>query len=198
MSRTRSRILIYSLIGLVLILLAGGLWASRLQASAERLASVGKEAIALLSEYGAALQELDTERALACYTEGYANPQEGAWVERLDSDRDGVQVYTWEAGEPGAWTRDDVREQLNRLLVDRKIELEVTEAAENQLAELGYDPTFGARPVKRTIQQEVQNPLAMALLEGKFEDGDTIKVDYRDGQLVFERQASLAMEEVEA
>ncbi len=161
MSRTRSRILIYSLIGLVLILLAGGLWASRLQASAERLASVGKEAIALLSEYGAALQELDIERAVACYEEGYANPQEGAWIEQLDSDRDGVQVYSWAAGEPGAWTRDDVREQLNRLLAP----VAALELGKFKLDRVEETPATGKAVVR-----------AVMWLRGRRDDGNVFEV----------------------
>lgn len=117
MPRTRWGALLYLLIGgLVLVLLVGWFWASRLQGNAERLANVGKEAIALLNEYGAALLELDVDRALDCYDESYANPQESRWIEELDSDRDGVQVYLWQASDPGAGTRDDVREQLVALL----------------------------------------------------------------------------------
>ncbi len=116
MSRARSRVLIYTLIGLVLILVAAGLKVSSLQANAERLANVGKEAIALLNEYGAALAELDLDRAIACYDEDYTNPRQVSWVERLESDRDGVQVFVWESGEVGAGTRDEVRAQLVSLL----------------------------------------------------------------------------------
>jgi hypothetical protein len=116
MSRTRWWVLISVLALLGVILLGGWLWTSRLQANAERLANVGKEAIALLNEYGAALEALDLDRALACYDEGYANPKEGSWIERLESDRDGVQIFLWQAGEPGIWTRDEVRAQLASLL----------------------------------------------------------------------------------
>jgi ATP-dependent Clp protease ATP-binding subunit ClpB len=64
--------------------------------------------------------------------------------------------------------------RLDRLLADRKITLEVTPDAKRLLAEEGYDPAFGARPLKRSIQRLIQNPLAMAVLEGKFGDGDVI------------------------
>jgi ATP-dependent Clp protease ATP-binding subunit ClpB len=76
---------------------------------------------------------------------------------------------------------------LRQLLAERKIELELTDAAGYHLAEAGYDPTFGARPLKRVIQRELQDPLAMALLSAEFKDGDTIRVDYREGSIVFER-----------
>jgi ATP-dependent Clp protease ATP-binding subunit ClpB len=55
------------------------------------------------------------------------------------------------------------------------------------LAEAGWDPTYGARPLKRAIQRLVENPLALRLLEGDFGDGDTVRVDVQDGELDFER-----------
>ncbi|MEO7041097.1 MAG: AAA family ATPase, partial [Gemmatimonadaceae bacterium] len=70
--------------------------------------------------------------------------------------------------------------QLNRLdalLADRKLKIELTSAAKHYLAHEGYDAAFGARPLKRTIQRMLQNPLAMAVLEGRFVEGDTIRVD---------------------
>ncbi len=66
--------------------------------------------------------------------------------------------------------------RLDKLLADRKITLEVTPEAKRLLAEEGYDPALGARPLKRSIQRLIQNPLAMAVLEGKFGDGDAIVV----------------------
>jgi ATP-dependent Clp protease ATP-binding subunit ClpB len=78
---------------------------------------------------------------------------------------------------------------LRRRLADRRIELEVTEAAKAVLAREGYDPTFGARPLKRTIQRLVQDPLALKLLEREFSDGDTVTVDAQGDQLVFRRAA---------
>jgi ATP-dependent Clp protease ATP-binding subunit ClpB len=91
--------------------------------------------------------------------------------------------------------REDLRhivelqlERVRRLLADRRMDLAITEAAEDLIAEEGYDPAFGARPLKRAIQRLVQNPLAMRILEGEFDDGDTIRVDRGEGdQLVFER-----------
>jgi len=78
-------------------------------------------------------------------------------------------------------------EQLRRRLRDRGFELELTAAAKEALAEAGWDPAYGARPLKRAIQRLVENPLALRLLEGEFGDGDTILVDARDGEIVFER-----------
>jgi ATP-dependent Clp protease ATP-binding subunit ClpB len=65
---------------------------------------------------------------------------------------------------------------LRKLLGDRKITLEISDEAKKQLAEQGYDPAFGARPLKRTIQRMIQNPLALALLDGRFSDGSTVVV----------------------
>lgn len=66
---------------------------------------------------------------------------------------------------------------LNRRLAERKIALEPTEMAKQWLADEGYDPMYGARPLKRLIQKEIENPLALAMLEGKFSDGDKIVID---------------------
>ena len=77
---------------------------------------------------------------------------------------------------------------LQKLLDQRKIGIELTDAAREYLAETGYDPVYGARPLKRVIQREVQDELAMHILQGDFTDGDRVLVD-RDGEhgLVFER-----------
>ncbi|MEZ5163602.1 MAG: ATP-dependent chaperone ClpB [Fimbriimonadaceae bacterium] len=70
-------------------------------------------------------------------------------------------------------------------LRDRRIELELTDAAKTEIATAGYDPVFGARPLKRAIQKEVMNPMALALLEGKIRDGEKVIVDFADGQFTF-------------
>jgi ATP-dependent Clp protease ATP-binding subunit ClpB len=91
-------------------------------------------------------------------------------------------------------TREQLSEivelQLGRLrqrLAERKIELDVTDAAKELIAEEGWDPAYGARPLKRAIQRLLENPLALELLEGRFAEGDVVRVDARDGELVFER-----------
>ncbi len=73
---------------------------------------------------------------------------------------------------------------LRRRLEDRRITLEVTEPASDLLAELGFDPVYGARPLKRVIQKQVADPLAVALLEGRFDDGSTVTVDAKNSNLV--------------
>jgi ATP-dependent Clp protease ATP-binding subunit ClpB len=85
---------------------------------------------------------------------------------------------------------DIVELQLQRLrdrLAERGLSLEITEAAKEVVAEAGWDPTYGARPLKRAIQRLIENPLAVRLLEADFEAGDTVLVDARDGELVFEK-----------
>jgi ATP-dependent Clp protease ATP-binding subunit ClpB len=80
--------------------------------------------------------------------------------------------------------------QLARLrdrLAERGLTLELTDGAKELLAETGWDPAYGARPLKRAIQRMLENPLALRLLEGDFHDGDTIRVDARGGELAFER-----------
>jgi ATP-dependent Clp protease ATP-binding subunit ClpB len=80
--------------------------------------------------------------------------------------------------------------QLARLrsrLADRGLMLELTDTAKEVVAEAGWDPTYGARPLKRALQRLIENPLALRLLEGDFSEGDTIRVDAQNGELVFTR-----------
>ncbi|MGV2442478.1 type VI secretion system ATPase TssH, partial [Bacillus atrophaeus ATCC 9372] len=82
------------------------------------------------------------------------------------------------------------RIQLKRLsarLAHMDLALEISDEAVAKLASAGYDPVFGARPLKRAIQQQIENPVARMILEGKFAPKDVVPVDYRDGQFSFER-----------
>jgi len=79
-------------------------------------------------------------------------------------------------------------EQLKKRLADRHIEVELSEAAKELLVKEGYDPAYGARPLKRTIQRMVLDPLAVRVLEGEFKEGDTVSVDAREGSIVFARK----------
>jgi ATP-dependent Clp protease ATP-binding subunit ClpB len=81
---------------------------------------------------------------------------------------------------------------LRKRLAERKISLELTPAAQELLAREGYDPIYGARPLKRTIQKEIVQPLAMALLRGDFRDGDTIVADAEGNALAFRRAEATA------
>ncbi len=75
-------------------------------------------------------------------------------------------------------------ERLRALLRDRKMDVELTDAAKEMIAREGFDPVYGARPLKRALQREIQNPLAVRILEGEFSDGDTVAVDVEDGKIV--------------
>jgi ATP-dependent Clp protease ATP-binding subunit ClpB len=94
-----------------------------------------------------------------------------------------------------ALTQDDLApiidiqlERLRERLVQRRITLEVTPAAVELLAAEGYDPAFGARPLKRVIQREVADRLAVALLEGTFNEGDTVVADATDREITLSRK----------
>ncbi|GBD97509.1 MAG TPA: ATP-dependent chaperone ClpB [Nitrospirae bacterium] len=84
--------------------------------------------------------------------------------------------------------------QINRMkhyLKDKHVELELTDRTKAFLAETGYDPVYGARPLKRAIQKEILNPLATKLLEGAFEPGDVIEVDMQEDKVVFNKKAPM-------
>jgi len=76
---------------------------------------------------------------------------------------------------------------LEKRLADYKLTLQVDEEAKRYLANEGFDPVFGARPLKRVIQREIQDPLAREMLQGKFGEGETVRVVVKDGQLAFEK-----------
>ncbi len=84
--------------------------------------------------------------------------------------------------------------RVEKLLADRKLTLEVTPAAKQLIVSDGYDPVYGARPLKRAIQRLLQNPLALAVLEGKYQEGDRVRVDRaKDGNsLTFQRVSAAA------
>jgi ATP-dependent Clp protease ATP-binding subunit ClpB len=98
-----------------------------------------------------------------------------------------------------ALTREQIAEivdlQVERLIKrvrEREIEVELTDEARTLLGNLGYDPTYGARPLKRVIQKRLVDPLALAILEGRFVPGDTVRVQAVDGELVLERAEAAA------
>jgi ATP-dependent Clp protease ATP-binding subunit ClpB len=78
--------------------------------------------------------------------------------------------------------------RLQKLLADRKLTLQLDDAARTWLANRGYDPTYGARPLKRVIQKTVQDPLAEQLLSGKIRDGETVKLTVKSGALAINGQ----------
>ncbi len=74
--------------------------------------------------------------------------------------------------------------EVNQRLAEQEITLGLTNAARDHLAEVGFDPAFGARPLRRTIQKLVTQPLANQILKGRFKSGDKIKIDLKDGNMV--------------
>jgi ATP-dependent Clp protease ATP-binding subunit ClpB len=78
-------------------------------------------------------------------------------------------------------------QQLQNRLRDKNLQLVLTDKALDHLAAIGYDPTYGARPLKRALQNNLENPLARSILDGKFMPGDTITVDYDDKELLFKK-----------
>jgi len=80
---------------------------------------------------------------------------------------------------------------LQELLSARSIQLRITRGARAALAQEGYDPVYGARPLKRAIQRRIQDPLAMCLLQGEFKDGDVVQVDVSNGEYVFSRERAI-------
>jgi ATP-dependent Clp protease ATP-binding subunit ClpB len=103
------------------------------------------------------------------------------FINRLD---DIVEFHSLDRSQLGAI----VDLQVERVLVrvrERGIEVELTDDARTLLGNLGYDPTYGARPLKRVIQKRLVDPLALAILERRFHEGQTVRVDAVDGELAF-------------
>jgi ATP-dependent Clp protease ATP-binding subunit ClpB len=74
---------------------------------------------------------------------------------------------------------------LQQRLADRDLSIKLSDAARDRLADAGFDPVYGARPLKRAIQQQIENPLAQEILQGKFKPGDVIEVGIGDNRLEF-------------
>jgi len=96
-------------------------------------------------------------------------------------------------------SRDQIRsitriqiQYLRDRLRERDMDIELSDAALDKLGEAGFDPVYGARPLKRAIQQQLENPLAREILAGRYSEGDLIKVDVADGELVFSKEALAA------
>ena len=78
---------------------------------------------------------------------------------------------------------DEVKERV----AERKVDIEVTQTAKDELVREGFDPVYGARPLRRTVVRRIENPLAKRILSGEFSDGDTVRVDFHDGDFTFEK-----------
>ncbi|MDP1758972.1 MAG: hypothetical protein Q8K77_04165, partial [Thermodesulfovibrionales bacterium] len=80
----------------------------------------------------------------------------------------------------------------------KNIDITLTDAAKEHLAETGFDPVYGARPLKRAIQKEILNPLALSILDKTFKEGDVVEADFKDGKFIFKRAVNSKKEKVEA
>jgi ATP-dependent Clp protease ATP-binding subunit ClpB len=78
---------------------------------------------------------------------------------------------------------------LHERLAERDMQLTLTDAARDRLADAGFDPVYGARPLKRAIQQQIENPLANEILQGKFSPGDSIEIGVDEDGLQFQNAA---------
>jgi ATP-dependent Clp protease ATP-binding subunit ClpB len=118
--------------------------------------------------------------------EGHFKPE---FINRLD---DIVEFHGLDRSQIGAIVDLQV-ERLVARVSERGIEVELTDDARTLLGNLGYDPTYGARPLKRVIQQRLVDPLALAILEGEYREGDTVRVEAVDGDLAFTRAPAAAV-----
>ncbi len=120
--------------------------------------------------------------AVMAEVKGHFRPE---FINRIDEI---VVFHALDAKHIGAIARIQLH-VLEQRLAKMDMKLEVTDAALQKIAEAGFDPVYGARPLKRAIQQEIENPLSKLILEGRFGPKDTIAVDARNGALVFEKTA---------
>jgi ATP-dependent Clp protease ATP-binding subunit ClpB len=134
------------------------------------------------------IQELDGDDSPQAYTQmkaavmgvvqAHFRPE---FINRLD---DIVVFHSLDKQQIKSIARIQMR-GLEKRLAERGIRIELTDKAFDLLANVGFDPVYGARPLKRAIQQQLENPLAQAILSGQFGNGDTVRVDAEDGKLVF-------------
>jgi ATP-dependent Clp protease ATP-binding subunit ClpB len=135
------------------------------------------------SEYLATLPEgADINEARSQVMEAVRQAFRPEFLNRLDE----ILLFRRLARNDMAAIVDIQLSRLRQLLADRKITLELDDAARQWLANAGYDPVYGARPLKRVIQRELQNPLATRILEGRIRDGDTVHVTATPTELIIE------------
>ena len=115
MSKKQKRWIFYSSpVALLVVFLIGAKFqVNRIEERAQRLAETGKAAIALLNEYKAGVEAFDIDTTLECYDDAYQNENEGFWVQKLQSERDGVSVYEWQIEAPRPFNKSDQAEQLS-------------------------------------------------------------------------------------
>jgi ATP-dependent Clp protease ATP-binding subunit ClpB len=84
---------------------------------------------------------------------------------------------------------------MKKYIKEKNIDIQLTDKAKEYFAEIGFDPVYGARPLKRALQREILNPLSMKLLDRTFKDGDMVEVDFEGNKIIFKREV---VEEVKA
>jgi ATP-dependent Clp protease ATP-binding subunit ClpB len=147
--------------------------------------NIGSDRIQALTQQQA--PEAEIEAAVREVLKGHFRPE---FLNRVDD----IIVFHPLGREQLAHIVDIQLERLRKRLADRDLSLVLGDAARKQLADEGYDPSFGARPLKRVIQQRIENPLASRILDGEFAPGDTIVVeaDKASGNFTFQKGAAAA------
>jgi len=88
-------------------------------------------------------------------------------------------------------------ERMKKYIKEKNIDITLSDAAKEHLAQIGFDPVYGARPLKRVLQKEILNPLALKMLDRTFNEGDVVEADFKDGKFVFKRATNTKKEKVE-
>jgi len=141
--------------------------------------NLGSDVIARSAQGTATLQVRD---AVMEIVRGHFRPE---FLNRLDE----ILIFHSLTREQMAGVVEVQAKRLEAMLADRNLDLVLSESAKQWLGEMGYDPVYGARPLKRVIQRELQNPLAQMILEGRIGDGDTVRVEAGDGHLIVNGEA---------
>jgi len=160
----------------------------RLTDSRGRLAHFSDTVVIMTSNVGSHLildHEGTPEELRAMVEEEMHRHYRPEFLNRIDD----VVIFNQLGKEDLSGIADILLRKLGKLLGYRRIGLEVTDPAKAQLVELGYEPAFGARPLKRVILKELQDPLAEAMLRGGYQAGDTIVVGYSDEEFTFTKKA---------
>jgi ATP-dependent Clp protease ATP-binding subunit ClpB len=134
------------------------------------------------------IQDLSGERQRAQMEEAVMNALRAQFKPEFLNRVDNVVIFQ-------ALTLEQIKQivgiqmgRINKLLAQRGLKLEIVKAAQEHLAKVGFDPVYGARPLKRAIQTEVMDPLAVKLLDGSFAEGDTIVADVKKDKVVFSKR----------
>jgi ATP-dependent Clp protease ATP-binding subunit ClpB len=134
------------------------------------------------------VEEADDEKMRAAIEDALAGAFRPEFLNRIDD----TVIFKRLTEEDIARIVDLQVELLAGRVRERGIEIELTDKARELLGKLGYDPSYGARPLKRVIQKQLVDKLAIKVLEGDFSEGDTVRVDAKKGELSFEKAKPVA------